>query len=355
MKVLLVSADNLYLTPYIQTYLTTLQSEKIDYEVVFWDKNNNELPTDPAFQQFRVKNNSIVSKILGYLKFKRKVQNIIRKDRISFIICLHPICNFLLFFILVKKFRNNYIFDVRDFSYEKIRLVRRMEKQLTKYSAINVVSSDGYKSFLPKAEYSITHNIPKIKSKKILSIKYTTLPIKISYIGLIRFMDQNKKIIDFFGNDNRFQLQFIGTNAGKLQEYCKQNNINNVTLIDTFPEKNTLHYFEKADMILNLYGNHTPLLDYALSNKLYYAAILKKPILVCPDTYMESVSHQYGFGFTLRMEDKQELDKLYQYYLHLNQTELQNNCDRFMSIVIKQQQEYITDVKAALRNTQTGG
>ncbi|KWT43289.1 capsular biosynthesis protein [Levilactobacillus brevis] len=349
MKVLLVLADNLYLTPYIQTYLTILQDEKIDYEVVFWDKNNNETHKNPAFQQFNITGDSAIAKVFGYLKFKRKVSRIIQKDHISFIICLHPICNFLLFFILMRKFKHNYIFDVRDFSYEKHLVVRLMEQQLAKYSAINVISSEGYKAFLPNAKYSIAHNIPEIESKEQLSITSTT-PIKVSYIGLIRFMEQNKKIINFFGNDNRFQLQFIGTNANKLREYCIKNKINNVTLIDTFSEEKTLYYFEQSSMILNLYGNHTPLLDYALSNKLYYAAILKKPILVCEDTYMERISHKYGFGFTLRMESKKELDELHHYYLHLDKTKLQVNCNQFMSVVFRQQKEYVDDVKTVLKS-----
>lgn len=348
-KVLLVSADNLYLTPYIQTYLTILQDEKIDYEVVFWDKNNNETYKDPEFQQFRIIGGSAIAKVFGYLKFKRKVSRIIQREHISFIICLHPICNFLLFFILMKKFKNNYIFDVRDFSYEKHLIVRLMEKQLTKYSTINVISSEGYKAFLPNAKYLITHNIPKIESTKQLSITSTT-PIKLSYIGLIRFMEQNKKIIDFFRNDNRFQLQFIGTNANELRGYCMENKINNVTLIDTFPEKKTLYYFEQSDVILNLYGNHTPLLDYALSNKLYYAAILKKPILVCEDTYMERISHKYGFGFTLRMKNTKELDELYHYYMHLDKTKLQVNCNQFMDVVFEQQKEYIADIKKTIKS-----
>lgn len=349
MKVLLVSADNIYLTPYIKIYLKICRQKKIEYEVIYWDKNVNEQYDDDLFHRFVVKNSSPFYKIIGYINFVRRVRKIIKSKQISFIIGLHPICNILLFPLLITKFRQKFIFDVRDYSYEKFFLVRKIEEKLVKYSSLNIISSEGYKAFLPNGKYLIAHNIPSIEPENSDNKKLHK-PIRLSYIGLIRFMDQNKKIIDFFRNDSRFQIQFIGTNANQLRDYCKEKEVDNVVLIDTFPDSKSKDYFSQSDIILNLYGNNTPLLDYALSNKLYYAALLRKPILVCENTYMEKVSHKFGFGFTIRMKDSSELDDLYNYYNSLDRKRLRHDCDIFLAQIFRQQQQYLSQVENVLTN-----
>lgn len=94
---------------------------------------------------------------------------------------------------------------------------------------------------------------------------------------MIRYQDRNKKIIDLFNNDDRFQNHFIGKNAFELKDYITERHIKNVRLVDQFPTEKTLDYYAVTDAILNVYGNHTPLLDYALSNKLYLLQLLPYP------------------------------------------------------------------------------
>ena len=84
-------------------------------------------------------------------------------------------------------------------------------------------------------------------------------------------------------------------------------------------------------MILNLYGNNSPNLDYALSNKLYYSAIYYMPILVCPNTFMATIVKKYGLGFVFDKDDENILDSLYEYYNNLDWKEYINNCDKFIT------------------------
>ena len=71
-------------------------------------------------------------------------------------------------------------------------------------------------------------------------------------------------------------------------------------------------------------------LKYALSNKLYYAAMLGKPILVSPDTCMEKVTQQYEFGFSCDENDENLADKIYEYYTSVEWDEFYNKCDSFI-------------------------
>lgn len=336
MKVLFVLADNIYLTPYLNTYTSVLKEKKIDYDVFYWDKNNNEQEYNENQIRFLANNTSIVGRVLGYFRFHHELICTLKENKYDFIICLHTVASLILFRKLLKDFKGRYFFDVRDYSYEKYWLVRHIEKHLVANSALNVISSPGYVEFLPKATYQVIHNIPRIDVKLDRSPirNFDNRPIVISYIGLVRFIDQNKRIIDYFANDMRFELRFIGTNSEVLRSYCEKNQIKNVKTEGTFAPGDTIRYFMNTDLIMNLYGNHTPLLDYALSNKLYYSAYLYRPILVCKNTYMEKISIKHGFGFALDISIPHEKEELLDYIHSLQPETLINNCDQFMDKVV---------------------
>ena len=348
MRVLLILSDNMYLTPYMKLYTEILEDNKVEYHVLFWDKNNNEQIKNETVTRFAIDSKGKIGKILGYALFRKAIQREIGRNRIDFIIPLHPVVCFLMNDVLCRRFDQRFIFDVRDYSYEKYKLIRKMEEMLASHSRLNVVSSPGYKSFLPKGTYYTVHNIPASIPTEMRAVQKNEGRIIISYIGLIRFMEQNKRIIDFFANDARFELRFYGTRSEELKEYCDQKGIGNVRIKGTFDSSETIEYFRQTDFVMNLYGNHTPLLDYALSNKLYFAAIMKRPILVCRDTYMEKVSTKWGFGYVLDLVDPKEKDELVLYYNNLNSDELTRNCSAFLNEVQNEQAATIAELKRVL-------
>ena len=332
MRVLLISSDNVYLVPYVRMYTQLFEANEIEYDIIYWDKNRNEVLDSNTYIRFITKNDQGVKKIHGYMQFRKKIKQLCKKNKYDMIVPLHPICNLILYDLLIIKYKGRFVFDVRDYSYEKYSIVCSMEKKLVKKSMINIISSEGYKNFLPDGEYYVSHNFPNIEYKSVQQrVKEKKEAYAISCIGLIRFMEENKKTILFFRNDPRFHLNFIGTHANKLEEFCKEHDVNNVTLVDTFPPDKTLEIYSCTDIIMNLYGNHTPLLDYALSNKLYFVACLHKPILVCEDTYMKKVSDEYKLGFTMSMRSPSEKDQLFEYMNNLNQDELIENGERFIA------------------------
>lgn len=331
MNTLIILADNVYLTPYINFYISVLDKLKVDYKIIYWDKNNNEIIDDSRYLRFYYKAISKTRKVRGYLKYREFVIKEIKREKYTILIPLHAIVSFVLFDLFIHNYKHRYIYDVRDYSYEKFFLYRVAQKSLVNNSTMNIISSKGFEEFLPQGEYFVTHNVPHDNYKSYRQYENCgNSTINISYIGLIRFMEQNKKILLFFKNDKRFHLNFIGTNAMQLNEFCFQNEIHNVTLIDTFDSCETLNYYKNTDLVMNLYGNNTPLLNYALSNKLYYSACLYKPILVCEGTYMEKVSKKYGIGFSLSMNSMKEKDALYHYIIQMDRKNLIHNCDMFM-------------------------
>lgn len=356
-KVCFISLGNLYLCPYISKYTSLIDG---DYDVIYWNRHGiEESIGSKQTYSFNYKMDEGIGKFnkaLGYLRFKKYAQNIIKKIDYDVIVLLQTSVGILLESILLKKYKGKYIVDIRDYTMEKNPVFFAYEKILIKNCAYAVISSKGYEEFLPKFNYVLVHNDLEIDHAKIKEFEErhrNSYKIVISYIGLIRFHDQNKRMILKFKNDSRFKLRFIGKDAYALKAFCKENHVNNVELIDRFPPAKTLDYYYETDIIYNLYGNNTPLLDYALSNKLYYAAKLKIPILVCPNTYMEKISMQYGFGFSFDLNDLEAVNKLVDYYRKIEWELFYNNCNSFVRKVKDENKVFEDIMKVYLNDIQS--
>lgn len=348
-RICFVSLNNLYLTPYINKYIDIIEEP---YDVIYW--NRHRMKEDIKAENYYSFNLQIedtaskAAKLLGYMKFRKFASDVLKKNNYDHVILLQTSVGVLLRSTLVSKYKWKYILDIRDYTFEKNIIFYKIVEQLVKYSSVNMISSKGYKEFLPPQDYINVHNDVKIENSTIeefLKKSRSNDVIRISYIGLIRFLEQNKKVIMKFKDDSRFRLRFIGKNAKLLENFCVENNINNVDLIDQFPPEMTLHYYEETDIINNLYGNNSPLLEYALSNKLYYASKLRMPILVCKNTYMEQISMKYGFGYVFDFEDSEACDKLYDYYNSIDWNGLEEGCNSFNAVVDNENKAFEMEIK----------
>lgn len=354
MKVCFICLDNLMKLPYLYKYTSVM---KCKYDMIYWNRQRidekREAENHYSMEYTMPPHSRKIIKLIGYLRFRKFAIKIIKKQKYDMIVLLNSTVGVLLGNALVKDYKGKYIVDVRDYSYEHIKLFRQIEKKLIDNSNSTVISSPGYKRFLPPHKYYLVHNIPNLSNDKMENYQKKREEevrkrkivkderIYLSYIGDVRFVSQDKKVLDYFGNDDRYFVSYIGLGTGVLKEYAQDKHYSNVNFLGMFDPSEILDLYVDADAVLNLYGNHTPLLDYALSNKLYYAALLALPILVCADTYMEKISTEYGFGFTIDVDDggvsKREFHK---YFKHINKEELRNNCNRFVDTVFEDEKSF---------------
>lgn len=341
-KICFITMGNIYTVPYLATYTKHIETA---YSFIYWDREGkNENDVSNTYYRFSKSLNptSKMGKVFGFIEYRKYVKNILLKEKFDLVIFLQTWSALLMADIVVKHYAGKYIVDVRDYTYENNYLIYNREKKLMKNAAMCVISSEGYKEFLPPHNYFVFHNVRELPKEKVTLIRERRKEkdvLNISFIGYVNYQEQHKKMLISLKNDQRFHLNFVGTRAMELSDFCKENDIRNVTLIDTFDSSNILEFYENTDFVNNLYGNHTPTLDYALSNKLYFAAELNIPILTCPDTYMSKVSSEYGFGFDVDVSDALIGDKLRSYYESINWIELSNGCDRFMEKVQLEQDE----------------
>ena len=345
-----ISLGNLYLCPYLQAYLHELEQP---YTVIFWDREQRMEEPPAGCTYFRFESTKLVStmdKLHGYRSFRRYIKRILKEHSFDVLVLLQTAAAVLISDILVKEYPNRYIVDIRDYSVEGNPLLFRIEKNIISHSMQTVISSEGYKSFLPERPYLIAHNLQRLSNEKVAEIRKSSVrkeQLNIAFIGYVNYHEQHKKILLQLKNDPRFHLTFIGTRAEELSSFCNANGINNVTLRGRFEPDDILGLYQSVNLINNLYGNHTPTLDYALSNKLYFAAELHIPILVCPGTFMESVSKQYHIGCTVDLDKPGAADVIYSFYNNIAWDEFKAGCTMFLNKVKNEQAVFTSTVKKA--------
>lgn len=354
-KFCFVIIESLNRAPYFEKYIKSCDYE---YDIIIWDRSASS--ANPGARNFYVmhykegKDLSYKDKFLGYIKFSKFASNILKKNNYHGVFVFTPNVGILCYNILMKKYKRKYVLDIRDYWQEKHKIVYLFEKGLVNNSYANIISSRAYKKFLPKSNYIVTHNSQVLdeKTKKYFRMQEIRKKEKIvmACIGGIKFIDYDKKVIDYFANDNRFYLKFIGKGYEQLEKYCEQNHISNVYIEGMFPMSDTFLKYEGVDMILNMYGNHTPKLDYALSNKLYFAAQLGKPIVVCKDTYMEKVAVSNGFGIAVDINSIQSKDDLFKYYNSIIYKEFIKGCNSFLCRVAEDEEKFVGIIRKFVRN-----
>ena len=293
-RICFVSVGNLYTIPYIKIYEEILEE---DFDIVYWNRDIiKECSEAKKLYCFNYKFTNKIEKIQGYLKFSKFTYDILEKNNYEIIIFLGTL-SAVLNYKVFKKINSKFIVDVRDYTLENNCMFFLIEKKCFEKCKAVVISSPAYENFLPKnVKYLTIHNTQN--NQYNINKKKNSQALTISFIGTITYLEMNKKILNYFANDNRFLLKYIGKNSEILEKYCLEHKIKNVHFGKRFNPDDISNFYKDTDVILNAYGNHTPKLDYALSNKLYFATNLKVPIIVNDQTYMQKVTTNLGIGFT---------------------------------------------------------
>ncbi len=350
-KICIVTTRNIFDAPCLAKYEDVLGEP---FDIAYWDRCGIEEKCK-AVRQFRYEGiltadasvTDKVKKYIGYIKFIKKI---LKENKYEKLIVFPTQAAWLILPQLKGEYRGRYIFDIRDYAGENNIILSRLTSKAVECAGLTTVTSPAYSAFLPEKDYLVSHNTQEISddlvSRYRSRVRGENEKIVLSFIGSVRFIDKQKELINAFKNDERFVLKFIGRGSEQLEDFCKENGVNNVELVGRFERSELSLFYMETDMAINVYGNKNPYLDYALSNKLYSAAIMGMPILVSPNTYMAEITEKYGFGLAVEPSECGLADKVYNYYNSINKKEFFDGCDRFMATVRHEEEIYKETVKA---------
>lgn len=358
MKILIAGFSKLKYMPYIQLYLSEFDNHQNEIDVLYWNRDNKEdidLPYNVTLLEFNHYLEDEVpkhKKIMSFAKYRKYFKKIISTFNYDLIIMLTTIPAILNYSILSKKFKNKYIFDYRDVTFEKFTLYKYFLNKVIGDSIITLISSDAFrKHFKNDSRIHTTHNlsIEELNNRGIRSnFSRDNKTIRIRYWGLIRHENINIEIISKISKDPRFELHYHGREqdtAIKLKRYCELNNINNVFFHGEYKPNERYRFAKETELIHNIFENDNTM-QPAMSNKYYDGIVYQIPQLCNLGSYMGERVTNNDVGYEIDPYKENFLDEIYNYYYSLSWEKFQINCEADLSQIISELNLSIEAIKA---------
>ena len=297
--------------PYIENYLSLAKACAVPHDVYCWNRKGEQVslpanyhvyqhPTDDTFPAWR--------KLAEISCFYHFVKGAVRKESYSSVV-IFTVQNALFFRRwLVRRFSGRYILDIRDYSpILRAGFFRKRLASLLAHSALNVISSEGFKRWLPAGlPYVICHNIALPDEGKPVIPGFTgkNNPIKLLTIGALRDADGNIRLIDALRQEKRVALHFVGEGHATpiLQDSCRREGLEQVSFSGRYKKVEEDGFVWDCDM-MNLLMSDNITSNSLMSNRFYLAARFCKPILVSAGSYQAELIKKYCLGLVVSAAD----------------------------------------------------
>ena len=313
MRVALLLPANISYCPYANIYMRVLDELDISYDIIYCDKNAANEPAAYRYDKPLDSQSGMLAKFLYYWKFSRYISKVVKSEGYNKLIVFTPQLAIFLYPFLKKYYAGRFILDYRDLSIEQKFM--GIYKKVQKMAAYNMISSPGFKKYLPKnVEYILSHNfnIDILKKaiqdfrKETYSIKSENGPINVLTIGGIRDYEQNKAVMMALGNQQGFRVSFVGRGnaAPLLEKDAKDKRLENVTFKGFYKKEDEPCYIKESTLI-NIFYPRKPSHDTAISNRFYNSLIFRKPMITTKNTVQGDYSEKFNVGIAI--ESTQEL------------------------------------------------
>lgn len=300
---------------FVYKYTNILDEQTIPYELIIWNRDEVEKPNRANWIFYDYPLNSFqpfYKKMRGFLSFSMYMRKMIKDRKYDKIIILTTQTAIPLYDILLGKYKNKYIYDYRDVTFENVILYRILVNTLIRHSNFTAISSKGFIDNLkPSMKFVMSHNTRDFKIRPIT--KTSSDRIRVVFWGMIRQLEYNKKICDLFSKDNRFELIYHGEGYRcELESYCNQNNYNNIKFTGPYKLDDIGKFAIDTDLMLNCYENDKKQKP-AMTVKFYDALQYGLPMLVTKGSYMSELVIENGIGFAVDFENNDNLEAVYQW------------------------------------------
>lgn len=355
MKIAIITYDEYINIPYIKKYEKLIKRYGIEYDIFLWDRRCTGQKGSDNMYIFSYKTEkSKFSKLLPFIKWRTFILRKLKVENYDKLIVLTTLPAILLIDELLFKYKDNYIFDFRDYTYEKYRLYRYLVDKIIKYSYLTSISSNAFMQFLkPSDKLLITHNITNQDVNVILDNKkeFNNRPIVIGFVGGIRYCNENEILIDQFSNNSNYILKYIGKvhPGNNLELYCKKNNVSNVQFYPEYENEQKIEIYKSIDIINAVYGSETLEVQTALPNKLYDCLIFRKPMIVSKNTYLSQVVERYNLGICVDLKEDNIVRIIDNYIQNFNEDLFNNGCKTLLDKVLVEEHLVIKSIEKFLK------
>ena len=347
MKILLIGFAKMKYMPYMNFYLDQIDRRQHEVHVLIWNRDGKPEPREQGlvYHEF----NSILSddipkykKLASFMRFRRFALSVLKRERFDFLFLLHSMPAILLGTCASRHFKNRFIFDYRDYTYESNPLFRRKICRAVEDSWATFVSSDAFREALPNVSKIYTsHNVlTDALEHRQQHIREPELPLRISFWGYIRHEKTNCRIISALANDPRFELHYYGREqeiAYRLKDHVEYVGAKNVFFHGEYDPRDRYTFSASTDIIHNIYSNtEAPSQQFAMTNKFYDGLMFYIPQLCMAGSYMGMVAEEKGVGLVCDPESAGFADTIWDYYHNIDWPFFYKSCDGTLKKVMEE-------------------
>ena len=119
-------------------------------------------------------------------------------------------------------------------------------------------------------------------------------------IGGIRDYEANVQVINAIKESDIYSLSFVGRGESSepLSNYCRRNDVKNVSFVGFYKKEEEAGYIMRADFI-NIFYPRRLSHDTAVSNRFYNSLIYKRPMITTANTTQGDYATNYKIGIAL--------------------------------------------------------
>ena len=354
MKIAIIIPNIVESLPYVNNYTDVFDKMKADYEIICWNRNELNSVSQIAnkthiFNHPGLESNSLLKKMYDYWLFSRFVIKCLKRNKYDYLTVHTIVCGIFLYKFIKKKYEGRYIFDIRDYSSIVPFVVNKIEK-LINSSSFSVISSLGYKSWLPqKNDYILGHNVRRniIENSMSISKKGTDKQfneiITILTIGQIRDFEPNSRIIDSFGNKDNCKVIFAGIGLEKERlENFSMSKYSNIHFTGRYQKEEENNIVKMADFI-NIVLPPSPYFRTQIANRFYLSLTSRKPLIVNEESIHARFVEKYKLGIVINSTDNIH-DKVMAYIESFNKNEFDKACEDIIAIIFNDIQKFESEI-----------
>lgn len=357
MKICIIGVQNIKNMTLISLYTSFFQKNNVKYDLIYIDKYGilEETKAEKVYKFDGTKKlyQGKIGKFIKALSFKKYAINILEKNRYDFIVVWREQTAYMFANYLVTRYKDRYSINIRDLWNMKNIFMTNKIKYALQNSKFNTISSEGFLQNLPKNNYLMLHSANEeiLKKYELKAEDKDQEPIVITYIGTIRFYEYCFQLIEFFSNDDRFKINFIGQGSDVIRKYVIKKEIRNVKCIDSFIPKDTMRLLEGTHIINCAFGSKNLAEQRLIPIRFYYALYKMIPVLTTQKTWLDTLANDLNMALSLPdnlIETKVTSEEIYRKYKSIDLNKMKEKIENYKLEIKKSHKELEKELKEVL-------
>lgn len=328
MRILLL-CDQYPLPPRIINMKNSIQKyyPKSEITIFAWNRNSTKISEEDVISlDMNIGYGNQIKKILYLPKVYFFIKKLSKNKKFSI---LHAIDFELMFLSSIIKTEEKLVYEVYDIKFLANRVLNTIRYLVEKRSVNRKVdavifASPYFKNYYDENSYSI-HNYIVVNNKPIFHemidkdsgymnpyTKEIQKKIVISFVGLLRYPEILKKLMNVINKQENILLLFAGSGPAReeLEKHAKAIKMSNLIFTGRYSNIDLKSIYDVTDAIWAAYPNNDLNVKYAVSNKYFESQLFKRKIIVSDNTYLGNEVASKGLGLCVDPYSEEDIRRV---------------------------------------------